>query len=80
MVSEKDDALRSFVSGEQSGKSPAERDATATRKAQLILGRKALEAKKKNDARAYAEILKALQIRENSEEWKNAWKHFYAKS
>jgi hypothetical protein len=80
MPSEKDDELNAFISGQQKRRTPAEQDAALTKKARLTLGRKALEAKRRNDSRAYALILQALRIRENSEEWKNAWKYFYEKS
>jgi len=37
-----------------------------------------LRAIKAKDARTYGEILRRAGIRENSPEWKNAWKVFYA--
>ena len=43
-----------------------------------FFGRKALQAKRARDARAYGELLRRLKILEDSEEWKNAWKYCYS--
>ena len=37
-----------------------------------------LLAMKAKDARAFTEVLRQAGIRENSPEWKNAWKAFYS--
>jgi hypothetical protein len=37
-----------------------------------------LRAIKTKDARAFTEVLRQAGIRENSPEWKNAWKAFYS--
>jgi hypothetical protein len=37
-----------------------------------------LQAKKAKDARAYGALLRLQNVRENSEEWKEAWKFFYS--
>jgi hypothetical protein len=53
------------------------KDATEFRKKKQLAqdGLKAIKAK---DARAFTEILRRAGIRENSPEWKNAWKAFYS--
>jgi len=41
------------------------------------LGKNALKAIQSKDARAFTEELKQAGVRENSPEWKRAWKAFY---
>jgi formiminotetrahydrofolate cyclodeaminase len=54
------------------------REASERKKILKIFSRKALQAKKAKDARAYGEMLPRLKIPEDSEEWKNAWTYFYS--
>jgi formiminotetrahydrofolate cyclodeaminase len=56
----------------------AKREASERKKILKIFSRKALQAKRAKDARAYGELLRRLKIPEDSEEWKNAWKYFYS--
>jgi hypothetical protein len=56
----------------------AKREASERKKILKIFSRKALHAKRANDARAYGELLRRLKIPEDSEGWKNAWKYFYS--
>jgi|GEM_PF-4488480 len=53
------------------------RDEAAERKKQRLAadGLRAIKAK---DARRFTELLRLAGIRENSPEWKNAWKVFYS--
>lgn len=54
------------------------RAASERKKILKIFSRKAVQAKKAKDARAYGELLRRLKIPEDSEEWKNAWTYFYS--
>ena len=51
----------------------------ARRKARIIResSKKALQAMRASDQRAYAEALRLMNVCEGSEEWKSAWKEFY---
>lgn len=63
---------------EQGLASAAKREAIEKRKILKLFSEKALKAKKARDARAYAEQLRFLKIREDSPEWKKAWEFFYS--
>jgi hypothetical protein len=77
MVFDEDEIEKSH--GEESSKSaPARRAAAEKRRRTKIYADMALKAKKAKDARAYAEVLRLGNVRENSEEWKIAWKYFYS--
>jgi hypothetical protein len=56
----------------------AKREAAERKRIFKIFSKKALQAIKAKDARAYAEQLRLLKISGDSEEWRNAWKFFYA--
>ena len=50
---------------------------TAEERKKRKLAADGLRIIKAKDARAFTELLKQAGIRENSREWKNAWKAFY---
>jgi hypothetical protein len=52
------------------------KDAAAEQKKQR-LAEAGLRAIKAKDARTFTELLRQAGVRENSPEWKNAWKVFY---
>ena len=62
---------------EQSKSSPAKVAAAEKRRRQKMIAKILFEAKRLNDARAYAEGLRAGNVLENSTEWKRAWDYFY---
>jgi hypothetical protein len=43
-----------------------------------LFARKLGQAKRFNDARAFATLLRLRNVPEDSQEWKNAWKFFYS--
>ena len=51
---------------------------TAEERKKRKLAADGLRAIKAKDARAFTELLRQAGIRENSPEWKNAWKTFYS--
>ena len=71
-----DDEIEKSRRDEQTLAAPAKRDAAETQRLKKMFSKMALKAKKAKDARAYAEWLRRLKIREGSDEWKNAWKFF----
>jgi hypothetical protein len=56
----------------------SKREAVERERANKVFARKALQAKKAKDARAYATLLRLRNVHEDSQEWKNAWKFFYS--
>jgi len=58
--------------------SAPKREAIEKRRILKLFSEKALKAKKAKDARAYAEQLRFLKIREDSPEWKKAWEFFHS--
>jgi hypothetical protein len=77
MVS-KDDEIDLSRLQDQSLAGHAKREAAERKRILKIFSKKALQAIKAKDARAYAEQLRLLKISEDSEEWRNAWKLFYS--
>jgi len=77
MVS-KDDEIDVSRLQDQSLGGKARREAAERKRILKIFSKKALQAIEAKDARAYAEQLRLLKISEDPEEWKNAWKLFYA--
>jgi hypothetical protein len=77
MVS-KDDEIKLSRSQDESLAGAPKREANERKRIMKIFSRKALQAIKANDARAYAEQLRLLKISEDSAEWKNAWKLFHS--
>lgn len=63
---------------EQSLAAKAKREAAAQARADKVFARKALQAKRAKDARAFATLLRLRNVPEGSQEWKNAWKFFYS--
>lgn len=63
---------------EQSRAAKAKREAAERARADKVFARKALQAKRAKDARAFATLLRLRNVPEGSEEWKNAWKFFYS--
>jgi len=80
MAEEKDKAeeIEQVRAQEQGLASAAKREAAEKRKLLRVFSQKALKAKKAKDARAFAEQLRFLKIREDSPEWTSAWKFFYS--
>jgi hypothetical protein len=63
---------------EQSLATKAKREVAERERADKLFARKALQAKKAKDARAFATLLRLRNVPEGSQEWKNAWKFFYS--
>jgi hypothetical protein len=74
-----DDELEEFRRLEQSGTVAAKREAAEKRRQIKIFSAKAKRIKKANDARAYGELLREARIREDSQQWKDAWDYFYGR-
>ena len=68
-----DDELEEFRRHEQSSTVAAKREAAEKRRQIKIFSAKAKRIKKANDARAYGELLREARIREDSQQWKDAW-------
>jgi hypothetical protein len=77
---EVNDEIEEIRIREQAGTVPAKREAAEKRRQIRIFSAKARRVKRANDARAYGELLREAKIREDSPEWKQAWKYFYGKS
>jgi hypothetical protein len=75
-----DDEIEQARIQEQAGTVAAKREAAEKRRQIRIFSAKAKRIKKANDARAFGELLREAKIREDSSEWKQAWKYFYGKS
>lgn len=63
---------------EQSLAAKAKREAAEQERADKVFARKALQAKRAKDARAFSTLLRLRNVPEGSQEWKNAWKFFYS--
>ena len=74
-----DDELEEFRRHEQSGRVAAKREAAEKRRQIKIFSAKAKRIKKASDARAYGELLREAKIREDSQQWKDAWDYFYGR-
>lgn len=77
MVMDDDDIETSRLQDQRGIQSKAKQEAAEQRRYRERIGRKAYEAKRAKDARAYGECLRLLRIAEDSKEWKNAWEFFY---
>jgi hypothetical protein len=73
-----EDEIEELRDQESAKSAPARRAAAEKRRRTKIYADMALRAKKAKDARAYAEVLRLGNVRENSEEWKTAWVYFYS--
>lgn len=82
MPSDENDVRREEINEvrlqEQKHTAPAKRDAAARTRALKRFSSAALKAKKAKDARAFAQQLYALNIREGSPEWNAVWKYFHS--
>jgi hypothetical protein len=63
---------------EQTLAGKVQREAAEQARADKVFARKALQAKRAKDARAFGILLRLRNVPEGSEEWKNAWKFFYS--
>jgi hypothetical protein len=63
---------------EQSLATKAKREAAERGPGNRLFAKKALQAKKAKDARAFGILLRLRNVPEDSQEWKNAWKFFYS--
>jgi hypothetical protein len=77
---ERSDEIEKTRIQEQSGTVAAKREAAEKRRQIRIFSEKAKRVKRAKDARAYGQLLREARIREDSPEWKDAWKYFYGKS
>lgn len=78
MVFNEDD-INALREEQQSKTAPAKRSAAERKRRQNKIAKILIEAKKFNDARAYAEGLRLANVSENSPEWKRAWDYFYGR-
>lgn len=78
MARDENDEIEKARREEQSLASKAKREGAERAHADKVFARKALQAKKANDARAFATLLRLRNVPEGSQEWKNAWKFFYS--
>ena len=76
MVLDDKEIERSRKGDVASTRSKAKRDATAQESRRKEFRRKAYQALRTNDERAFAEQLRQANVLEGSEEWKRAWKYF----
>jgi hypothetical protein len=77
MVFRDDEIDKSRVQDEIRQPSKIKSAAAERARRQKIIAGKLQEAKKLNDARAFAEVLRVGGIEHDSKEWKLAWKYFY---
>jgi hypothetical protein len=77
-MTSKDDEIDLSRLQDQSLAGSAKREAAERKRILRIFSKKALQAIRARDARAFAEQLRLLKISEDPEEWKNAWKLFYS--
>ena len=61
-------------------RSKARRDAALQESRRKQFSKKAYEALRMGDERAFAEQLRQANVQEDSEEWKRAWEYFRANS
>jgi hypothetical protein len=78
MVFNEDD-INALREEEQSKATPARRSAAERQRRQKRIAKILAEAKRLNDARAFAKGLSFAKISENSLEWKRAWDYFYGR-
>lgn len=78
MAPHEDDEIEKTRREEQNLAARAKRDAAERERADKLFARKALQAKKAKDARAFVALLRLRNVPEDSQEWKNAWKFFYS--
>jgi hypothetical protein len=76
MVLDDKEIERSRKDGIAASRSKIKRDAAAQESRRKAFSKKAYEALKANDERAFAEQLRLANVLEGSEEWKRAWKYF----
>lgn len=74
----KDDDVEEFRAQEQTERalSKAKQDAARKKRLKKLCAAEVLRAMTARDARAFETQLRRLEIDENSEEWKRAWKLF----
>lgn len=71
-----DPEVREILADEQRLARGAAREAATTLKKRKRLARKAMEAIRARDERAFATHLREADVRDGSDEWKRAWKIF----
>jgi hypothetical protein len=76
MVLGDDEIERSRKDDIADARSKVKRDASAQESRRKGFSRKAYQALRTNDERAFAEQLRQANVLEGSEEWKRAWKLF----
>ena len=76
MVLDDKEIERSRKDGIAAARSKIKRDAAAQKSRRKVFSKKAYEALKTNDERAFAEQLRLANVLEGAEEWKRAWKYF----
>jgi len=79
MVFQDDDIETSRIQAEVRRPSKIKNVAAERAKRQKIIADKLREAKRLNDARAFAEALRVGGIEHDSKEWKLAWNYFYGR-
>jgi hypothetical protein len=70
--------IRDVFSEESSRSRKASRNETVRKREQSALAKELLEAIRSKDERKFSYALKRAGIREDSEEWQNAWKAYRA--
>lgn len=78
MTTDDSDEIEKTRREEQSLTAKAKREAAERARTDSVFARKALQAKKAKDARAFATLLRLRNVAEGSQEWKNAWRFFYS--
>ena len=78
MATHEDDEIEKTRREDQTLATRAKREAAERERGDKLFARKALQAKKAKDARAFATLLRLRNVPEDSQEWKNAWKFFYS--
>jgi hypothetical protein len=72
-----DEDIKKNRRDEQSGLSPARREAAEKKRQMKIFVESARKLRKTRDARAFAVLLRRVEFQEGSEQWKAAWDYFY---
>jgi hypothetical protein len=72
-----DDDINKNRREEQSGLSPARREAAEKKRQIKIFVESARKLRKTKDARAFAALLRRVEFQEGSAQWKAAWDYFY---
>ena len=78
MATHEDDEIERTRREDQSLAAKAKREAAERRRGDNLFARRALQAKKAKDARAFATLLRLRNVPEGSQEWQNAWEFFYS--